>query len=128
MVADRVSEYAPGYTMPAKPIRACTVCGRLGCPEHAARGWDRIEQPARIRGRRLQALRARLFAEHPLCVLCAAQGRTTAATIRDHVIPLAEGGTDDERNVQALCTPCSDAKTAGEAARGVRRSWGGGRP
>jgi 5-methylcytosine-specific restriction protein A len=54
--------------------------------------------------------------------MCLKDGRDRMATIRDHVIPLAEGGLDDETNVQALCQDCSDVKTAEESKRGVRRS------
>jgi len=66
-------------------------------------------------------MRNRLFNEQPLCVLCMKEGRTTVATIRDHIIPLAEGGPDDETNEQPLCQACSDAKTAVEAQRGRER-------
>lgn len=76
----------------------------------------------RIRGRKLQRMRASLFARHPWCVLCEKVGRQTRATIRDHIIPLAEGGADDETNEQGLCLDCSDRKTEEESARGVRRS------
>ncbi len=71
----------------------------------------------RVRGRRLQAMRARLFRAQPFCVQC----HTAVATVRDHVIPLAEGGVDDATNEQALCQLCSDAKTATEARRGQTR-------
>jgi len=68
-------------------------------------------------------MRDRLFTKQPLCVLCLQQGRTTVATIRDHTVPLAEGGRDDETNEQPLCQACSDTKTQEEAKRGqVRRS------
>jgi 5-methylcytosine-specific restriction protein A len=66
-------------------------------------------------------MRARLFQRQPLCVTCLQQGYTTVATIRDHVIPLAEGGRDDETNEQALCQRCSDVKTQQEAFRGRQR-------
>jgi 5-methylcytosine-specific restriction protein A len=62
-----------------------------------------------------------LFAACPLCVICLALGRTSPSTIRDHLVPLAEGGRDDETNEQALCQDCSDAKTREESKRGVRR-------
>jgi 5-methylcytosine-specific restriction protein A len=77
--------------------------------------------PPRIRGRALQTLRRALFARSPWCVHCLKLGVKTRATIRDHTIPLAEGGADDETNEQALCAACSDAKTHDEAQRGVRR-------
>lgn len=75
----------------------------------------------RITGRALQAMRARLFKREPLCRACRKQGRVTLATIRDHVVPLAEGGVDDETNEQPLCQVCSDEKTSEEAKRGVQR-------
>lgn len=82
-------------------------------------GWG--QDTGRVRGRRLQALRARLFANEPLCRTCVQAGRTRAATIRDHIVPLAEGGTDDDSNIQPLCKDCSDAKTREESKRGMRR-------
>jgi 5-methylcytosine-specific restriction protein A len=68
-------------------------------------------------------MRRALFDAQPLCVVCARDGRVTAATIRDHLVPLAEGGTDAPTNIQALCQACSDAKTASESrrARGVAK-------
>ena len=52
------------------------------------------------------------------------QDRLTVATQVDHVIPQAEGGTDEESNLQAICEPCHQAKTKAEAARGVVRKFG----
>jgi len=85
--------------------------------------WTSSDGPPipRIRGRALQRLRARLFARHPWCQLCPKRGTHNRATIRDHIIPLGEGGRDDESNTQALCQACSDLKTRDESARGVRR-------
>ena len=36
----------------------------------------------------------------------------------DHVIPKAEGGTDDETNLQTLCKTCHNVKTDQEKNRG----------
>ena len=89
----------------------------------ASAQWTSNSPPTkRITGRKLQRMRAALFARAPWCVLCELHGRKTRATIRDHKIPLAEGGLDDETNEQGLCLDCSDAKTEEETARGVRRS------
>jgi 5-methylcytosine-specific restriction enzyme A len=114
--------------MPYAALRPCPTPGCLAltqgghCPAHTKPGWSRTKPaPPRIRGRKLQRLRARLFTNQPLCVLCLAIGRTTMATIRDHTIPLAEGGRDDETNEQPLCQMCSDAKTAEESRRGRMR-------
>jgi 5-methylcytosine-specific restriction protein A len=49
-------------------------------------------------------------------------GKRTLATIRDHIVPLAEGGQDTETNAQPLCQACSDTKTYAEAQRGRRRA------
>jgi 5-methylcytosine-specific restriction protein A len=76
----------------------------------------------RVRGRELQRRRAQLFARQPWCALCLKQGRQTRATIRDHTIPLAEGGRDDATNEQPLCASCSKTKTDAESARGAARS------
>jgi 5-methylcytosine-specific restriction protein A len=73
--------------------------------------------PDRTRGRKLQRQRARLFREQPLCVVCLAKGRVTPATERDHIIPLSQGGTDTDDNVQALCSACHKAKSQSEMNR-----------
>lgn len=104
--------------MPYAPARPCTTCGTVGCQAHTRPPWGHAQPVARIRGSALQGLRKRLFASQPLCVTCLEDGRTALATIRDHVIPLAEGGHDDETNTQPLCQACSDAKTHEEAQRG----------
>lgn len=70
----------------------------------------------------MQRERARLFAREPLCRQCRAAGRTTLATIRDHIVPLMEGGTDVPENIQPLCQACSDRKTQAEAQRGRGRA------
>jgi 5-methylcytosine-specific restriction enzyme A len=111
------------------PLRYCvepgcrTLVERGRCATHAApAGFSpTAKERPRIRGRRLQTLRYWLFERSPLCVLCRPKGIVRPATIRDHIVPLAEGGADVESNTQALCQACSDLKTAEEARRGVRR-------
>lgn len=36
----------------------------------------------------------------------------------DHIVNIAQGGTDDDANLQALCVACHQAKTAREATQG----------
>ena len=119
--------------MPIASPRPCSHpgCGVLvrdgtsRCPKHPKKSWaPAAKETKRITGRRLQARRADLFRRKPLCEMCEAAGRVTLATIRDHRIPLAEGGADDETNEQALCEDCHAIKTKAETARGVRRAWG----
>jgi len=68
----------------------------------ASRGYDR-----HWRAKRLAYLR-----EHPLCVMCQAAGWVVAATDVDHIIRKRDGGTDDPKNLQALCHACHSKKTA----------------
>lgn len=111
--------------MALAPARPCPQpgCPLLNCTKHQVPAWGTRTRPpiTRIRGRQLQQLRAALFARSPWCVLCAREGRRTKATIRDHTIPLAEGGRDHESNTQAICDDCSRAKTHAESARGRAR-------
>ena len=97
-------------------------CSTHGGPAKAWASKANRQIDPRLRGRANQRARAELFAREPLCRACKAEGRVTLATIRDHVIPLGEGGREREDNVQPLCQTCSDQKTAAESARGVRRS------
>lgn len=60
-----------------------------------------------------------------LCRACLKQGRVTLARDVDHIIPKAEGGTDQDTNLQALCKQCHADKSKAEAARGIERGWGG---
>lgn len=66
----------------------------------------------RLRGRRAVAQRIRRLRAEPLCRHCLAKGKTTAATVPDHIVPLSRGGTDDDANIQCLCEACHQAKTA----------------
>jgi 5-methylcytosine-specific restriction protein A len=114
--------------MAMAPPRPCPFpkCGQIACtnPAHQPTAWRPRDGTVvkRIRGRELQRRRARLFARERWCVVCAQDGKRTLATIRDHIIPLAEGGTEDEDNEQPLCLDCSDRKTEDESRRGVQRS------
>ncbi|CAN0622175.1 5-methylcytosine-specific restriction enzyme A [Burkholderia multivorans] len=117
--------------MPRKAPTKCRHfgCGRLiekpgYCEQHAADavGW----QSDRQRGSRHQRgydskwvkLRKRILArDNGLCQVCRQAGRVTAASHVDHIVSKADGGTDAESNLQAICVPCHKAKTAGESAR-----------
>lgn len=86
--------------------------------------WTHAQPVQRIRGGKLQRLRHELFASQPLCQLCLTEGRITVATIRDHIRPIAEGGTDELTNIQAVCSSCHARKIGQESARGRIRNNG----
>ena len=114
-------------TRSAKPCThpGCRVLVRDGkskCPNHWQDWTKREGTDDRMRGRALQDARARLFRRSPLCAECVKADRVALATQRDHVVPLAEGGTDTDDNVQGLCTPCHDAKSEAERKRGIQRN------
>jgi 5-methylcytosine-specific restriction protein A len=66
----------------------------------------------RIRGRKGVALRRRRLWASPLCEDCKAKGLTRAATVPDHIKPLALGGEDVDSNVRCLCADCHRKRTA----------------
>lgn len=68
----------------------------------------------RIRGRRGVELRKRRLFCEPLCRMCKALGRTTVATVPDHIRPLAKGGEDVDSNIRCLCAEHHDEVTREE--------------
>lgn len=62
--------------------------------------------------------------DNGLCQECLRHGRVTGvggkpySAFVDHIIPKAEGGTDDDENLQTLCRTCHTAKTDIEKNRG----------
>ncbi|PTQ12947.1 HNH endonuclease [Sphingomonas oleivorans] len=76
--------------------------------------------------------RRRLARTHGLCEMCLAAGRPEIATVVDHIVPLALGGSDEDSNTRNLCGAHHLEVTAEQfghrapiKARGVSRS---GRP
>jgi 5-methylcytosine-specific restriction endonuclease McrA len=68
----------------------------------------------RLTGRRAVERRSRWLDAHPLCAHCQLETppRVTAAAEVDHIMPLHQGGTDDESNFQSLCVEHHRIKTA----------------
>ncbi len=69
------------------------------------------------RGRAWMAKRDRVALRHGWkCAACGLVLRAGGWEC-DHIVPREQGGTNDESNLQPLCTrPCHEAKTAAEAA------------
>ena len=100
--------------------RILVTDGKPRCEQHRQQWTRKADAPERMRGRALQEARARLFKRSPLCVECERSGRVAAATQRDHVVPLGEGGLDVESNTQGLCETCHDVKSKAERLRALR--------
>lgn len=95
------------YRMPDKPRTFSS------CPKHP-RAQQGGSHALRDRSRAYRRLRERLLSEHPLCVYCRSTGLIRGATVLDHVVALALGGTDDPANLAPACTDCNDAKSTAE--------------
>jgi 5-methylcytosine-specific restriction enzyme A len=120
--------------MPTRPPKPCVQpgCGALvangsRCAAHQrehyrqfnARRGTVTEQGY---GTRWRKIRDYHIALEPLCRECLGKGKTVAASEVDHIVPRAQGGTDDDNNLQSLCKSCHSAKTAREVlnkGRGV---------
>ena len=115
------------------PNAAPRPCNHVGCGTlvHNGSGWCPVHQADRLsgtfadpsRGSRHERgygsawdkRRARILArDNGLCITCLAQGRVEPARHVDHIVPKCDGGTDDESNLQSLCTSCHRQKTARE--------------
>lgn len=60
---------------------------------------------------------------HAHCAGCGVDYAANALEV-DHVVPLADGGSDNFSNLQVLCKPCHTAKTTAEqAARRLPRGF-----
>lgn len=85
-------------------------------------GYTRTSTSAWKRLRR-QAIRA--YGNE--CAQCGTHGTETTLEL-DHVVPVAEGGTDTLDNAQLICPTCHGPKTQAEAARGRARKSGRRKP
>lgn len=108
--------------MPFAARRPCTWpgCGALvqqgsRCDQHR-RLQEQQRGTARERGytSAWEKARAAYLMQHPLCKHCDEQGKVTAASVVDHVVPHRGDRTLfwDSGNWQPLCKRCHDRKTA----------------
>jgi 5-methylcytosine-specific restriction protein A len=100
-------------------------CGKLiaasgWCDEHKTLrcGWHTTSKESSHRrgyGAAWRRLREVILnRDGGLCQVCLNDGIITIATEVDHIISKANGGTNDEYNLQSICSPHHNEKTAKE--------------
>ena len=95
--APRLRTLAPRIQAAAPRLREPTGTGwRAGKTSSAARGY----------GYRWQKRREQQLRKEPLCRMCEAQGRVTAATVADHVTPHRGDPALFDGSLQSLCATC----------------------
>lgn len=106
-------------TTPSRHLAAPSSMQRADTPEQ--READRLRWSARWR-----AVRQIVLAREPMCRACAAEGRERLAVEVDHIEPLVvsvRAGRPlmafTESNLQPLCEPCHDTKSARERQAGA---------
>lgn len=113
---------------PQKPcrLRSCNTLTRNAngyCDKHLehATGWKRTQQvkgntTQRGYGYSWQKKRERILKRDAyLCQPCLKKGFISPAKDVDHIINKESGGSDEEHNLQAICSCCHKDKTAAES-------------
>lgn len=107
-----------GFAMPRKPKKPCKFpgCPRLTdgayCSEHTRKmnaqyeKYNRCPETAKRYGTAWRIIRRRYIGQHPLCEECLKRGLAVPAEHVHHIVPLADGGTNDESNLMSLCKSC----------------------
>lgn len=94
------------------PYPRCPEFAETGyCPKHSdttARAGNARERNLKYARAGWRKLRERLLAERPLCQDC----NWEASSEIHHVTKLADGGTDEDTNLMALCKACHSKRTA----------------
>lgn len=117
--------------MPPRRNRPCREPGcaaltddRSGyCEQHRRSGWSRYQagltRHQRGYGAEWDKVRAVILKRDSyLCQPCIRAGIYTPATMVDHIVAKAHGGTDKPSNLESICTACHTAKTSRERLKG----------
>ena len=105
--------------MTGRILRGCAVCGAGFVSHHRNDRYCAIHRPGRGGRGEYERNRALLLADHPPCAirsLCDGAPATTA----DHIIPRADGGSDQLSNLRPACFSCNAAGGARVAAERTR--------
>lgn len=115
--------------MPAKHSRWCGKCQAIHageCPQRKPFERKRIARQSGRGGSKWRSKRQRIFErDNYLCQVHLARDEVVPVTLHggrhgvcDHIVPLAEGGTDGDSNLQTICQGCDKEKTQAESQRG----------
>lgn len=104
--------------MPRKPKKPCAYsgCPKLTygryCEEHeklTRKHYEKYKRnPATKKryGAHWKRIRDAYVKQHPVCEMCKKRGIHTSTQEVHHIIPLAEGGSNDWDNLMSLCKSC----------------------
>ena len=110
--------------------RLQTLAPRLASSAPKSQGWAdprRGSRHERGYGTAWDKLRAEVLKRDAglcRCKHCKASGAVCIATEVDHIVPKAQGGTDDMDNLQAINTECHARKTAEDSGKRWRPMTG----
>lgn len=107
--------------MPRKPLKPCKHNGcpnltdEMFCEEHkkyASRNYEKCRRNKTLSkhysNTNWRKRRAIYISQNPLCERCLSKGRMTTANLVHHIVPVSQGGSDDEDNLMALCRSCHE--------------------
>ena len=103
------------------PYKAKKPCAYRGCRELTSKRFcdthakleaqrynkhERNPETNKRYGGAWKKIRGAFLSANPLCAICKTEGRLTPATVAHHRVKIAEGGTNDWENMEALCQEC----------------------
>lgn len=117
----RTAQPSLGRSTQVSPMgRLTSLKPRIGNPNQG--GWAnpaRGSRQARGYGASWDRLRRQVLERDcGVCQACAREGLIHPGNEVDHIVPKAEGGTDDLSNLQTICAERHRLKTQDESARG----------
>lgn len=119
--------------MPRKPKRPCAFPGcpnlteKQYCQQHEKeqnKRYNKYERRPDVNikyGRAWRKVRGRYVSAHPLCERCLEEGRITPVDEVHHIIPVSQGGTNEESNLMSLCKSCHNKIHLEIGDRKIRR-------
>jgi 5-methylcytosine-specific restriction protein A len=98
------------------------VRGAVYCEQHS-KAWHGGQQSGRLKTAAYERMRQRVLGRAGYhCQILYSDICIGAATEADHIVPVFEGGTRDEANMQAACRPCHARKSSLEGHRAAGHS------